>query len=62
MSNVFCRHTAKCRVLETFDLKVDGGKPLLLVEFEKMYENVLVVQREYCHLITNLRYLMSQEY
>ena len=27
---------AKSRLLETFDLKVDGGKPLLLVEFEKM--------------------------
>ena len=27
---------AKSRLLETFDLKVGGGKPLLLVEFEKM--------------------------
>ena len=27
----------KSRLLETFDLKVDAGKPLLLVEFEKMY-------------------------
>ena len=27
---------AKSRLLETFDLKLDGGKPLLLVEFEKM--------------------------
>ena len=27
---------AKSRLLETFDLKVDGGKPLLLVESEKM--------------------------
>ena len=27
---------AKSRLLETFDFKVDGGKPLLLVEFEKM--------------------------
>ena len=32
---------AKSRLLETFDLKVDGGKPLLLVEFD----NVFVVQR-----------------
>ena len=27
---------AKSRLLETFDLKVDGGKPWLLVEFENM--------------------------
>ena len=27
---------AKSRLLETFDLKVDGGKPWLLVVFEKM--------------------------
>ena len=27
---------AKSRLLETFDLKVGGGKPRLLVEFEKM--------------------------
>ena len=27
---------AKSRLLETFDLKLDGGKPSLLVEFEKM--------------------------
>ena len=38
--NVQCLLTsvvgAKSRLLETFDLKVDGGKPLLLVESEKM--------------------------
>ena len=27
---------AKSRLLETFDLKVDGGKPWLLAEFLKM--------------------------
>ena len=27
---------AKSRFLETFDMKVDGGKPWLLVVFEKM--------------------------
>ena len=27
---------AKSRLLETFDLKVGGGKPRFLVEFEKM--------------------------
>ena len=27
---------ANSRLPETFDLKVSGGKPLLLVEFEKM--------------------------
>ena len=27
---------AKSRLPETFDLKVSGGKPLLLVDFEKM--------------------------
>ena len=27
---------SKCRLPETFDLKVNGGKPLLFVEFEKM--------------------------
>ena len=27
---------ANSRLLETFDLKVDGGKPWLLVEFENM--------------------------
>ena len=27
---------AKSRLPETFDLKVSGGKPLLLVEFENM--------------------------
>ena len=44
---------AKSRLLETFDLKVDGGKPLLLVEFEKLQ---LLFKGNICELMPNWRY------
>ena len=47
---------AKSRLLETFDLKVDGGKPLLLVEFENMQ---LLFKGNICELIPNLRHSSS---
>ena len=44
---------AKSRLLETFDLKVGGGKPRLLVESEKM---LLLFKGNICELMPNLRY------